>query len=209
MANTAGTQEPTMEEILASIRRIISEDGDEAKPAAAPAPESPKAKSAAPAAAPVAAAKAPKLAPPPVVEVEDVEEVDDVLELTEIVPEEELPSPETPAEDDVVMVERAPPPLKSAPRAPVIASRPRPQAAEPDEGLLSEEVRTQASSSFMQLARTTMVTDQPHSDGRSLEGLVQDMLRPMLEDWLNHNLPEIVDRLVQQEIDRVSRKTGR
>ncbi len=60
----------------------------------------------------------------------------------------------------------------------------------------------------MQLTRSTLVSE--HSgDPRSLESLVQDMLRPMLEDWLNRNLPEIVDRLVQQEIDRVSRKTGR
>lgn len=202
MANTANTQEPTMEEILASIRRIISEDGEEAKPAAAPAPEPAKAR---PVPAPVKTAKA----PPPVVVPAEAEEVEDVLELTEIVPEEEPPPPAKalPAEDDVVMVERTP--MKSAPRAPVIAARARaPEAeTETEEGLLSPEARNQASSSFLQLARSTLVTEHP--DSRSLESLVQDMLRPMLEDWLNQNLPEIVDRLVQQEIDRVSRKPGR
>ena len=208
MANTANTQEPTMEEILASIRRIISEDGEEAKPAA----EAPKAKpapapAAAPAPKPAAAKAAPVAAPaPPVVEAEEVD--DDVLELTEVVPEEPSPAPTAvaaPAEDDVVMVERpAPPaPMKSAPRAPIIAARTR--AVEVDEGLLSDEVRDQASSSFRQLTRSTLVSDHP-ADSRSLEALVQEMLRPMLEDWLNRNLPEIVDRLVQQEIDRVSRK---
>ena len=199
MANTANTQEPTMEEILASIRRIISEDGEEAKPA--PAPEPPKPKAAAPATA--AAVTKPMKAPPPVIEPEEVE---DVLELTEIVPEEEPPPAKAPpAEDDVVMVERAP--LKSAPRAPIITSRTREAEPEIGEGLLSEETRKQASSAFLQLARSTTISEQP--DGRSLESMVQDMLRPMLEDWLNRNLPEIVDRLVQQEIDRVSRKTGR
>ena len=100
------------------------------------------------------------------------------------------------------MVERAP--MKSAPRAPIIANRAR--MVEPDEGLLSDEARDQASSAFRQLTRNTLVSDLPAGDSRSLEALVQDMLRPLLEDWLNRNLPEIVDRLVQQEIDRVSRK---
>jgi len=202
MANTANTQEPTMEEILASIRRIISEDTEEAKPAPAAA-EAPKAKPAAPAAAPAPAPKpiVAKAPPPPVVEAEEVE--DDILELTEIVPEEEEEPPKAaPAEDDVVMVERAP--MKSAPRAPIIANRVR--AIEPDEGLLSDEAREQASTAFRQLSRNTLVSDLPAADSRSLEALVQDMLRPLLEDWLNRNLPEIVDRLVQQEIDRVSRK---
>ncbi|HXZ68179.1 MAG TPA: DUF2497 domain-containing protein [Alphaproteobacteria bacterium] len=199
MANTANTQEPTMEEILASIRRIISEDGEEAKAA----PEAPKAKPAPAAPAPAPAAKPAAKAPLPVVEAEEVEE--DVLELTEVVPEEEpAPAAAAPAEDDVVMVERAPAaPMKSAPRAPVIANRAR--MVEPDDGLLSEEASNQASTAFRQLTRTTLVSEEP-GDPRSLEALVQDMLRPLLEDWLNRNLPEIVDRLVQQEIDRVSRK---
>jgi hypothetical protein len=189
MANTANTQEPTMEEILASIRRIISEDGEEK-----PAPEVPKPKAAAPAAA---ARPAPKLAPQP--EPEEAEE--DVLELTDIVPEEdEAPARRAPAEDDVVMVERSP--MKSAPKTELRSQRPR--YNEDDRGLISDQVRDQASSSFMQLARNTLVSDLP--DSRSLEALVQDMLRPLLEDWLNQNLPTIVERLVQQEIDRVSRK---
>lgn len=190
MANTANTQEPTMEEILASIRRIISEDSDEAKPA-----EAPKAKAAA------------KPAVKPAPEPEEADE--DVLELTDIVPEEdEVPPPPPPraaaVENDVVMVERAP--LKSAPKPserPPMLSRPR-YNTEVNEGLISEEVRNQASSSFMQLTRTTLVSESP--DPRSLEAMVQEMLRPVLEDWLNQNLPGIVERLVQQEIDRVSRR---
>ena len=58
----------------------------------------------------------------------------------------------------------------------------------------------------MQLTRSTLVSEPSPADPRSLEALVQDMLRPVLEDWLNQNLPGIVERLVQQEIDRVSRK---
>ena len=42
----------------------------------------------------------------------------------------------------------------------------------------------------------------------SLEGLVRDMLRPMLAEWLDRNLPEIVDRLVKAEIARIAGKKG-
>jgi cell pole-organizing protein PopZ len=42
----------------------------------------------------------------------------------------------------------------------------------------------------------------------SLEGLVRDMLRPMLAEWLDTNLPAMVDRLVAAEITRIARKKG-
>lgn len=37
----------------------------------------------------------------------------------------------------------------------------------------------------------------------SLEGLVRDMLRPMLAEWLDKNLPPLVERLVASEIARI------
>jgi len=42
----------------------------------------------------------------------------------------------------------------------------------------------------------------------SLEGLVRDMLRPMLAEWLDRNLPEIVERQVKAEIARIAGKKG-
>ena len=42
----------------------------------------------------------------------------------------------------------------------------------------------------------------------SLEGLVRDLLRPMLAQWLETNLPAIVDRMVQAEIARIAGKKG-
>ena len=42
----------------------------------------------------------------------------------------------------------------------------------------------------------------------SLEGLVRDMLRPMLADWLDRNLPDMVERLVKAEIARIAGKKG-
>ena len=42
----------------------------------------------------------------------------------------------------------------------------------------------------------------------SLEGLVRDMLRPMLAEWLDRNLPDMVERLVKAEIARIAGKKG-
>lgn len=181
MAQTANTQEPTMEEILASIRRIISEDGDEEKPAA-----------------PVQAKGAPRAAAKPA----SAEEEDDVLELTDVVPDEEPPLRRAAPmrdDDDLVMVERErPSPLPKA-------SVPRQRFLD-DTQLISDKVREQAQTSFMQLARNILVTETPNADPRSLEALVQDMLRPILQQWLNDNLPSMVEGLVRQEIEHVTRR---
>ncbi|MDE2560700.1 MAG: DUF2497 domain-containing protein [Sphingomonadales bacterium] len=42
----------------------------------------------------------------------------------------------------------------------------------------------------------------------SLEGLVRDMLRPMLADWLDRNLPGMVEKMVAAEIARIAGKKG-
>jgi len=48
-----------------------------------------------------------------------------------------------------------------------------------------------------------MVGDKP------LDQIVQDLLRPLLQTWLDENLPQIVERLVQAEIARIGRsETG-
>ena len=41
--------------------------------------------------------------------------------------------------------------------------------------------------------------------GRMVDELVEDMLRPLLRNWLDDNLPPLVERLVREEIERVSR----
>ena len=40
----------------------------------------------------------------------------------------------------------------------------------------------------------------------SLEGLTRDLLRPMLKDWLDTNLPPIVEAMVDREITRITKK---
>ena len=53
------------------------------------------------------------------------------------------------------------------------------------------------------LAHTMLV-----QNAKTLEDLVKEMLRPMLQHWLDNNLPTLVERLVRQEIERVARGRG-
>jgi cell pole-organizing protein PopZ len=178
------SQEPTMEEILASIRRIISEDdapaaeGEEAaaaeEPATAAAAEPEPEPEPEPAAAepePVAAAQ-PEPAPP-------VEE--EALELTEKV--------ETHGDLDV---------LPTAAAEPV--SEPTPAPA-PLAALVSEQASSAAASAFGQLSAAILM---PPGD-RTLEDVVRELLRPLLQQWLDANLPVIVQQTVEAEVERIAR----
>jgi cell pole-organizing protein PopZ len=42
-------------------------------------------------------------------------------------------------------------------------------------------------------------------NARTLEDIVKEMMRPMLKQWLEENLPGLVERLVRAEIERVAR----
>ena len=66
--------------------------------------------------------------------------------------------------------------------------------------LLSRETSAAVDSAFNTLAQTVLV-----QNARTLEDLVREMLRPMLKTWLDDNLPGMVERLVRAEIERVSR----
>ena len=95
-----------------------------------------------------------------------------------------------------------PPPVRAA--APVEPPRPVPRAPEPEptptERLTSAVTDASVAQAFHMLSNTVL-----SSQARTLEDLVQDMLRPMLKGWLDENLPSMVERLVRAEIERVSR----
>jgi cell pole-organizing protein PopZ len=44
---------------------------------------------------------------------------------------------------------------------------------------------------------------------RSFDEIAEEMMRPMLQEWLDNNLPVLVERLVREEIDRVARGASR
>jgi cell pole-organizing protein PopZ len=43
------------------------------------------------------------------------------------------------------------------------------------------------------------------ADGRTLEDVVRELLRPLLKDWLDSNLPQIVQATVDREVERIAR----
>jgi cell pole-organizing protein PopZ len=189
-------QEPTMEEILASIRWIISEDDAPApKVAAAPPPGHTVLEAALPPGPPPEPVHEPEAfhAPPE----------DDVLELTEPLAQEPEPSYEPP------------PPAYEPPPAPVYESMgdldfsaPSPPPAAPpsyahEEHLVGDPAADAAASYFGQLSRSVAVP----SNGRTLEDIVVAVLRPMLKDWLDRYLPQIVEAKVQAEVERISRSS--
>lgn len=224
MTQPAKAQEPSMEEILASIRRIIADDDTTKSPQEAQAPEA-AAAPANPAPPPVAPPRNPvarptlvepnAFDPPPAPEVTQAEpdpvpsfnghaeeSAPDILELTEsmtaAVPVPDEPGPEV-----------------SAPAAPQFRtidgnsdvgfddspeqSSPR-AIRDPQPQLLSRETSAVVDSAFNTLAQTVLV-----QNARTLEDLVREMLRPMLKGWLDENLPGMVERLVRAEIERVAR----
>jgi len=238
-----------MEEILASIRRIISDDeakpaaaaaapvaaAPAAKPAAAPKTEVPKAEMSrpapaaarpamagippskivpskpAPAAAPVAKNSQAEIdammasfdAPAPA-KVEEPEEDNDVFELTEqmAVPEPPPSFNKIEPDDDLEFTES---PMVQAPqhRSPAMEM---PSFAErapldmPTQQILSGSTVSAVESAFNALQNTVL-----SNNARTLEDLVKEMLRPMLKSWLDDNLPNLVERIVKAEIERVSR----
>ena len=82
---------------------------------------------------------------------------------------------------------------------------------EPDDGLTTETAARAMRDSLAALAMIAEPGAPPQivrSGETSLEGLVREMLRPMLAEWLDRNLPDIVERLVKAEIARIAGKKG-
>lgn len=222
MTQPAKVQEPSMEEILASIRRIIADDDsakmatETPKPAAAPAVSPP------PAPAAAALRSVPEPAPAmtqPQREIDAVlaefepEKPDaEVLDLTEAMTAAPPPAapPAAPAasaapsfrtidgESDVVFSDR--PYSAAEPAAPRVQEEPRRVAPPIDHSLMSATTTAAVDTAFNSLANTIL-----GQNARTLEDLVKEMLRPMLKSWLDDNLPSLVERIVRAEIERVSR----
>lgn len=152
-------QEPSMEEILASIRRIISEEGG----------------------APGGEARAASVSV----------EKEDVLELTDVVQDD----------GSVAKIEKQP------------SIEPEPTPPEGGGDLLSQKTATAAGGSLAELA-TLVAREHSRRDNlslgaasRTLEDLVRELLRPLLREWLDENLPGLVERLVREEIEKLVRRS--
>nr|WP_018181586.1 DUF2497 domain-containing protein [Kaistia granuli] len=200
-----------MEEILASIRRIISEDDaghgviKPAEPASAPA----KLPS-----VPVSAADIDALFSARVAEFAPIEPRAEVprAEPARAEPPRAEPTPApapVPPAIEPRMLRTTLPPLTEP--APVVSrsERPLPPAAPKSHagdvprspGLLSAATDAAVSSAFGDLSNTVL-----SGNPQTLDDLVKEMLRPMLKSWLDDNLPPLVERLVRDEIERLSRR---
>lgn len=149
--------EPSMEDILSSIKRIIAEENDApargkrpARPAQRPEPFD-----------------------------------DEILELSEQASESDF-APESPP---------VPVPAAEAPAEPPVV---------PAEPLLSARTAEASRGPLDALSRMIVKPDTAGSD--TLEGMVREMLRPMLREWLDAHLPALVEQMVAREIERI---TGR
>ena len=111
------------------------------------------------------------------------------------------PTPETEAEPYPAMREMSPP--RYLPPAAVAESQS--DFAE-ESGLLSESSSAATQAAFNQLADT--ITRRALGD-RPIADIAQELLRGMLKQWLDENLPTIVERLVREEIERVVRRPQR
>lgn len=173
----AAATEPSMEEILASIRKIIAdEDTGAAAPAAIEAVD-------------------PATTDSDVIELTQMVQDDgSIVDVTATKSEETVPAMSEPVVPDFEPVQAAPVP----PAAP----------------LASEGAITASASALSALANTVEIErlalpslgNALGNGGRTLEDMVLELMRPMLKEWLDKNLPATVDRLVQKEIERISKK---
>ena len=76
--------------------------------------------------------------------------------------------------------------------------------------LMSASAATVATGAFAKLSQALQRTPEEESvadhAGRTVEQFIEDIARPMLKDWLDEHLPAIVERLVQKEIQKLSRR---
>ena len=169
-----------MEEILASIRRIISDD-DAGKP-----------NSSKPAPAPIAA--------PARADAKHRQNDSDAAPGGFDAAGGQQPDDPTGAEvsADVIALAEA-----MQARVPAFNGMDHAPQEAPDRALLSPRTTAAVDTAFNSLTHT-MLMQNP----RTLEDLVREMLKPMLKAWLDDNLPNMVERLVRAEIERVSRGRG-
>jgi cell pole-organizing protein PopZ len=198
--------DPSMDDILASIRKIISDDEARAQVNAGGVPP--------------AAANAPAGG-----------KRDDVLLLTDLVddppetPTALRPTP-LPQRIDPASAAEMPQPTVS-PLEPMIVPVPTPDPTpvsiltpveapvkQPSDTLVEPGAAGVAASAFERLSQAVQESvpapaaqdPGPAVGGRNLEDIVKDMLRPMLKEWLDKNLPPMVERYVEREIVRLTRR---
>lgn len=199
--------EPSMEDILASIKRIIADD--QPLPPDRPPPPAPVARpdlprpAAWPEQAPAVFDRPsswPARTDPP-------QPPETILELTELLPEP-AQSPRAPAASPVVPPD-PPAPQYEAPVQPAAGPLRQPDIS----WQAPEEAAPPAPAPSLAPRAVTrdigeLIVNRGAGGDNTLEGLVRDMLRPMLSDWIDTHVPAMVERLVQEEIRKMMEREG-
>jgi len=185
----SASNDPSMDDILASIRKIISDDEARAQ-------ASGQASSQQPGRPPLTPPLEPRGQP---------SGRDDVLLLTDLIEE---------PKGGVI-----PPPIPLPRIDPVRASEmPQPSVEPPaplDAGLVGGGAASSAASAFSRLNQAMHESVPPPAaadpgpvvgNGKTVEELVKETLRPLLKEWLDQNLPQLVERYVEREIVRLTRR---
>lgn len=192
MTETKTDKEPSIEEILESIRQIISEDAPAAEKAGPGVDLSVK----------------PEAPLPPGPE-------DDILELTDVVADVPLdltPVAENSPADKAVPLDLTP----EAEPAPStsdldLSAQPEPVMTDTAGPLLSDAAADAATSALSKLLSTNVAveTETPGRVGPvTLEEMARDLMRPLIKSWLDQNLPGVIEKLVQKELEKISRRAG-
>ena len=170
------SSEPTMEEILSSIKRVIEES--EVAPTAARARR------------PAARPNEPR----------DMGPADEVLELSERAPfptADQLPR-QSPRVEHALRADREPAPTQRPESI-------RPESARTEsirpEAILSADAAEASRGPLEALSRMIVKPDVAGAD--TLEGMVREMLRPMLREWIDATLPNMVEDMVAREIAKI------
>ena len=123
----------------------------------------------------------------------DIEEADEaVLELADYADE---PATTSDAE-----------PFEPAEPEPEPVTEPEPRRARSEEAILSERTAQATRGSLDALSK--LIVRPQVSGADTLEGMVREMLRPMLSEWLDAHLPELVETMVAREIKRITGQPG-
>jgi uncharacterized protein len=218
MAKAESSQDQTVEEILASIRHAISADdskriGEAAEPKSDPPKLMHERRPGFPPAQSLTGAtrEPPKTAAPQPPTPADRSQMHDVIEhaieqALDSVGDGQAPST-APGQAPRMITPPPRPPMRpgASPRPQVEPhvgrELPRPSPPTPQRpSLLSPRTNAAVSMSFEDLSKAIAA-----NTGRGLDQTVDEVLRPMLRTWLDDNLPALVERLVREEIERVSR----
>jgi cell pole-organizing protein PopZ len=175
-APAAGAVDPSMEDILASIRRILSED--EAETPAQPA------------------SPAQQVAAPPPPHAENVFALDASMIVEEPVK----------AAAPAAAIAPVPARLESDAGLTVPNPQPATIQPDDLGTLVAPETAAAAATSVSALLRTLVAEREQvavYRGGPTIEDMVREEIRPLLKAWLDANLPPVVERLVRTEIERV------